>query len=106
MLDEIKSWAGLLATLLGIGSIVYTWLTARSAANSKTLDAHTSKLTEHDRRIQAVEAEQKHAPRKEDVYELKVAIVELQGTVKAQNAQLAGVAQLVSNIDSYMRKGD
>lgn len=106
MLEDFKSWLGLVSTALSVGALVYTWLTARSSANTKALDEHTRKLTEHDRRIQAVEAEQKHAPSKDDVHALQLAISDLTGTVRAQNVQLQSVSQTVGNIDRYLRKGD
>jgi len=106
MLQELQSFSGLISTLLSIGAIFYTWLTARSAANAKTLQQHSATLNAHDRRIQTVEGELKHLPDKDAVTELKLAIVELRGTVKAMDAQLGAVGRTVANIDGYLRKDD
>lgn len=114
MLKDIALGA---AAVLGAGLSIWTWLQSPSKANADaikaivdTLNAHkdhvSDELAKHDRRIQSVEAEQKHAPRKEDVHELKVAIVELQGTVRSQNVQIEAMARTVANIDGYLRKGD
>lgn len=105
------------AAVLSSGLAIWTFMQSPAKKNADAIEKAKSdsaeaitkinrKLIEHDRRIQSVEGELKHLPDKEAVHELKLAIVELQGTVKAQNVQLGAVAQLVANIDGYMRKGD
>lgn len=94
------------AAVLSSGLAIWTFMQSPAKKNADAIDKANTKLVDHDRRIQAVESEIKHLPDKEAVHELKLAIVELQGTVKAQNVQLGAVAQLVANIDGYMRKGD
>lgn len=106
MLDELKSWLGVISTALGIGAIFYTWLTARASANGKTLEGHGKTLIDHDRRIQSVESELKHLPDKDTVTELKLAIAELKGTVGRLDEQLGSVGRTVHRIDDYLRKDD
>jgi Protein of unknown function (DUF2730) len=94
------------AAVLAAGVSIWTLLQSPSKKNAEAIGSAVSKLTEHDRRIQSLENELRHLPSKEAVHELKVAIVELQGTVKAQNVQLEAVGRSVANIDGYLRKGD
>ncbi|OLF81261.1 hypothetical protein AWH62_00880 [Maricaulis sp. W15] len=103
-MDEVKGWAGVLATLLSIGSIVYTWLTATGRANGAKLDEHGAALVDHDRRIQAVEAELKHLPTKEDVAEVKLAISELNGRLGRIEESGQGTSRAVRRIEEYLLK--
>lgn len=95
-----------IAAVLAAGLAIWSFLQSPSKKNAESISIVTNKLTDHDRRIQAVENELKHLPNKEAVHELKVAIVELQGTVKALDVQLMAVGRTVANIDGYLRKDD
>ena len=92
------------AAVLAAGLAWWNWLQSPSKANADAIKAMVEKLTEHDRRIQTIEGEMKHLPDKDAVTDLKVAIVELRGTVKAMDVQLAAVGRTVANIDGYLRK--
>lgn len=116
------------AAVLGGGLSIWTWLQSPSKANADAIKSNAAattaaleaiekanadalktvvdKLTDHDRRIQTVEGEMRHLPSKDVAHELKVGLVELQGTVNAQNVQLEALGRLVSNMDNYLRKGD
>lgn len=100
-LQQFASFAG---PAIAVGGVIYTWLTSRSTQNSVELKAALETLVAHDRRIQRVEDELKHLPDKDGVNELKLAVVRLEGTVKALDVQLGAVGRTVANIDGYLRK--
>jgi hypothetical protein len=102
-LERLASFAG---PAIAVGGLVYTWLTSRSTQNSVELKVALDKLVEHDRRIQNMEGELRHLPDKDGVNELKLAVVRLEGTVKALDVQLGAVGRTVANIDGYLRKED
>ena len=80
MIEEvIRGWSGPIASLLAVTSMIYTWLTARSKTNEGKINGHEKKLTEHDRRIQALEGDVKHLPTKDDFNELKIGMEQIKG---------------------------
>lgn len=95
-----------IAAVLGAGLSIWNFIQSPSKSNASAIEKLVAKLTDHDRRIQTVEGELKHLPDKDMVYELRVAIIELQGTVKALDMQLGAVGKTVGNIDTYLRKDD
>jgi hypothetical protein len=74
-----------------------------AAHTAEALAATATSLADHDKRIQAVEGELRHLPDKDMVNELKLAISDLNGTVKAMDAQLNGLSYTVKSIDGYLR---
>lgn len=92
-----------IAALLGAGLSIWNFIQSPSKSNAAAIEKLVSKLTDHDRRIQAVENEVRHLPDKDMVHELKVAIVELQGTVRGMGDKLETVNRTVLSIDDYMR---
>jgi predicted nucleic acid-binding Zn-ribbon protein len=130
MYDLLQLVGPLLSILGPAAGAVYTWLATRQAAARKEIEALTTrldeaelkllnaghnsmaladvgtKLADHDRRLLSMENEFKHLPAREDISELKLAISELKGTVKAMGAELTGFGRVVANIDTYLRKGD
>lgn len=104
--DALKDIAVGLSVFLAAALSIWNFFQSPSKKNADAISTINTKLIDHDRRIQTVEGELRHLPDKEVVHELKVAIVELQGTVKALDVQLGAVGRTVANIDSYMRKDD
>lgn len=94
------------AAVLGAGLAIWNFLQSPSKENSASITSMNKRVDDHDRRIQSVEGELRHLPDQEAVHELKLAIVELQGTVRALDVQLSAVGRTVANIDGYLRKED
>lgn len=105
MLQEFNEWIGLVAAALSIGAIIYTWITAKSRTNAKTLEAHERKLIEHDRRIQKVENEVSHLPTKEDFTELLVNQERQNGIMARMEAEYRSLYDAVKSIDKFLRNG-
>ncbi|MED5550051.1 MAG: DUF2730 family protein [Pseudomonadota bacterium] len=103
-MDEIKGWSGLVATLLSIGGILYTWFTAQGRMNETRISAHADALVEHDRRIQTIEGELKHLPSKEDLSEVKLAIANLAGQFGRMEESGQGTSRAVRRIEEYLLK--
>ncbi|WP_246721468.1 Clp protease [Rhizobium leguminosarum] len=53
-------------------------------------EANEKKLTEHDRRIQAIESEIKHMPDRETTHRIEMTMTTIMGRLDAQDAVLAG----------------
>jgi len=104
VIEEIKNWAGLMALLISLGTTVYAWFTSKSRVNAEHLKAVDAKLAEHSARIAELESEMRHLPAKDDVTELKLSIVKLEGTVGRLDEALSGVSRTVQRIDGYLRK--
>lgn len=94
------------AAVLAAGLAIWNFFQSPSKENATAISGMVSKLTDHDRRIQHVENELEHLPNKDMVHELRLALVELQGTVRSLDNQVSTVNRTVANIDGYLRKGD
>ncbi|MEO9612620.1 MAG: DUF2730 family protein [Nitratireductor sp.] len=104
MIEDIRTWSGPIASLLAIGGIVYTWLTARSTSNEGKIQAHEKKLIEHDRRVQALEGEFTHLPTKDDFALLRIAIEQIKAPLGRLEENQAGLERAVRRIDEFLMK--
>jgi hypothetical protein len=106
MLDlaALKDWLGLIALLISVGTSVVLFVGSGAKANASKLDKQETKLIDHDRRIQAVEAEMKHMPDKDTVNELKLAMSDLRGNVNTLAESVGSISRTVHRIDDYLRQ--
>lgn len=98
--DTFMRWAGAAALVLTI--INTGWIMAGRGAKPFTdrQDKHSTDLKDHDRRIQLLESEQKHAPTGKEVTELRVAIERLDGHIRGFDS----LSRTVNRIDDYLRE--
>lgn len=98
--DTFMRWGGIIALVLTI--INTGWIMAGRGAKPFTdrQNKHSDDLKDHDRRIQTLENEQRHAPTGKEVNELRVAIERLDGHVRT----FEPLARTVARIDDYLRE--
>lgn len=102
MIAVMKDWLSAIATVLAIGGLFYTWLTARSRTNGETIATHERKLTEHDRRIQKVENEVDHLPTKDDFSQLELKLEKTNGLLGKIEVEYKGLHDAVRRIEKYL----
>lgn len=136
---SLQQMIGILGVVAPMAGALYTWYATQKANARKELvdlakrldaaelqlqAAATSAQTllnidrildDHEKRMLSMEGEFKHLPAREDVSELKLAIVELSGTVGRLEEQLKGsvgrldeqvgsIGRTVHRIDDYLRE--
>ncbi|PYE86897.1 DUF2730 family protein [Phyllobacterium leguminum] len=101
-MEELRTWSGPVASLLAIGGIIYTWLTASSKANEGKITDHEEKLIEHDRRIQSLESELKHLPSKDDFNGLLLAVEQVKSGLGRLEESHDGVKAAMRRIEEYL----
>ena len=113
--QSVAPIVGAIGGVIGIASMIYTWLTSRSktnAADIKALGGEVAKkhieidenLKKHDRRIQKVEDELNHLPTQNEVHELKLAMERLNGNVEVLAERLGAIGRVVTTIDESLRR--
>jgi tRNA threonylcarbamoyladenosine modification (KEOPS) complex Pcc1 subunit len=102
--DSFMRWAGAAALVLTIINTV--WIMAGRGAKTFTdrQDKHSDDLKDHDRRIQALEGEQKHAPSGKEVHDLRVTAERLDVHVRALDKSIETLARQFTRIDDYLRE--
>lgn len=105
MIEDFNKWLGAIGAVLGISSMIYTWITARSRANGETIANHERKLIEHDRRIQKVENEVDHLPTKDDFNELALKLEKSNGLLGKIEVEYKGLHEAVRRIEKFLLSG-
>ena len=115
-MEAASQWIALIALLVSIVNTVAVWVSrpgklakerhdALKEWVDKTVDtlskATSDSLKAHDRRIQAVEGDQKHMPTTDDFHELSKQVAGLEASLKAQ---VEGLSHTVRRIDDYLRE--
>lgn len=108
--NHIAQWLGVCALLVSIANTVWVWLSVGRAGIEKKLtelgtkiDALATTIDSHDSRIQAVEAEQRHTPTKQDFQRLELDLTRVTGQIDTLSREMNGVARTVQRIDDYLR---
>jgi len=99
---ELKDWAGVLAFLVSIGTMLFAFVTSKSRANEKTLENVNDRLDRHSNRIQTIENELKHMPAKDDVMQLKLDLSELKGTVGKLGEGMSGMSKTITRVEEFL----
>ena len=94
-ITDLVPWLSALALLISIGSA----LTAYFRAGSKEA---TTKLTEHDRRIQKLELELNHLPNIQLVHELQLALKDIQMELAKVASSAEQSARTSSRVEAYL----
>lgn len=107
----ILLWGNLFLSLAAVAGHIKNWmssgekkLTEKQGEQAKTQGVHERKLTEHDRRIQALEGDFRHLPSKEDIHALTLAVETVKGELGKMEATYAGVSRSVIRIEQYLLK--
>lgn len=101
--DAFMRWAGAVALALTI--INTAWIMAGRGAKPFTerQNKHSDDLKDHDRRIQALEGEAKHAPTGSQVTDLRLSVERLDGHVKRLEESMSGLTHTVRSMDAFLR---
>lgn len=91
-------------TIVSLGTAAYAVLTTGSKANTQKIEAVEIKLTDHDRRVQAIESELKHLPDKDTVIDLRLALADLGQKVAVMGESVQSTSRTVRRIDDYLHK--
>lgn len=104
-------WAGAIG--LGLGIVNMAWNLAGRAAKpvadklkavDDRLNTYRTDLIDHDRRIQTLEGEARHAPTGEQVTGLRLSVERLDGHVKRLEESMNGLTHTVRRMDEFLRK--
>lgn len=114
-LGVFSQWVAIIALLLGIGNVLWAWLSMPNRDTNKRIDeaeadiakfnteakADLAVLTEgmkgHDRRIQRVEDDMRHLPTKDDLQAVSHKVTSIK-------TELDIVAKTLGRIDDFLRK--
>lgn len=109
MLDVVKEWSSLAATLISLGTMVYVFLTASAKktatdldrykkSNGEKLDGLLTVTASHASRLQALEQELEHLPNKAMVHDVQLTLKDIQiemASLKALTEQATRTSQRV-----------
>lgn len=114
VLATFSQWVSIAALLLGIGNLLWAWISRPARDLGTRLDQHKAETEKcfdeaekrfdlvaenfkgHDRRIQRVEDDLRHLPTKKDLQEVEL-------KVTAIKTELDIVAKVVGRIDDFLR---
>lgn len=113
MIDELKSWAGFIAILVSLGTIVWAWLTSGAKHTQADLDKFKlaeaerwekidAVFIEHERRVQTIESELKHLPSQKSVHELQLTLKDMQVEMAKIGASADQSARTAARVETYL----
>ena len=112
----VSQWVATVALIISIVNTVAVWVSRpgkiakeRHEALRDSVDKEIDVLRQstdnnlkvHDRRIQALEGDQKHLPTKDDLHKLTTQVAKLEAEFKTE---LESVGHTVRRIDDYLRE--
>lgn len=88
--------------LLGIISIIYTWITARSRVNGEEIKVLRERSVEHDRRIDRIEKDIEHLPDRNHAHAMQVELAQMSGEIKLLAERLKPVAAISERLQEFL----
>ena len=94
-LGNLPAW---IAIVISAGTLLFSIINSRSKAASENLAAVSERVTSHEERLTVVEADMKHLPSKDTAYELRLAIMEMNGQVQLLGERIKPVAAIADRL--------
>lgn len=88
-------WLSLVALVISVGTSVTTFLTSGAKANA-------SRISDHEKRIQAMEGELRHLPDKDAVHRLELSLAGLQVEIVKIGASAEQSARTSARVEQYL----
>ncbi len=106
---EISQYGAIVLALIAIAGHIKTWMSSGEKDLEKSVKALTDdgaaaekKLTEHDRRIQTLEAEVRHLPNKDAVHNLQIDLTELKGHVATMAKSAEATERTTRRVEEFL----
>ena len=100
--EAVDLWLKIIVSVLSVGAIIYSWLTARSSANAKQLADLHAVIEALARRVQQLESDARHAPAKDDVHRLAIDVAEMKGEVGKMTTAFSAIASTVQRVEGFL----
>lgn len=101
-IGALKDWLGVIAVLISIGTSIVLFVGSGAKRNAEKIDKQESKLTDHDRRIQRLEGEIEHLPKRETAHNLELALVRITGRLDTMDERLTPIAATSVRLQEFL----
>lgn len=88
--------------LLGIISIIYTWITARSRVNGEEIKVLRELSVEASRRMDRLEKDIEHLPDRNQAQTMQVELAQMSGEIKLLAERLKPVAAISERLQEFL----
>ncbi len=99
---EILPYISLALGLIALLGHAKGYFSSGEKTNSARLEKVESKLVDHDRRIQAAEAEIQHLPDKDTAHKLELALIQISGRLDTLDERLSPIAATSVRLQEYL----
>lgn len=104
MIDDLRTWVGVIGGAIGLIGAVYAWLTAGSKTNADEIKALRTGQAELRQAIAELRSDLQNRPKQGAVHELAITVTGLAGEVKAIGQQVSTVERITERIDQFLRE--
>lgn len=104
-LAPVIVWASALALLLSLGTTIWNLLNSGAKRNALRLDNHSTRLTEHDHRIAAIEQTLRGVPGQTDFHALQLSLSEMRGDLREMRAIMGRMETIVTRHEDHLLEG-
>ena len=95
-------WVIAFGQLLNFGLAIWGLMSSGTRANARRLDEQDGRLQDHDRRLSAVEAEQRKLPTQEEFHDLELTMTQLTGALNVMAERLKPVEAMTERMQEWM----
>ena len=103
--EELKLWVGIISGVVALIVSVVSYLRQPSKDNAVKLDEQGKQIDMLTRRVDRNENQIKHMPTKDEFSDLRLAVANTNGELKAISTSMVAIGHTVQNIDEALRKG-
>lgn len=103
-LAQLMPWVTAALAIIALLGHAKTFFGSDAKENAEDIRSVKAGVDDHALRLQALEAEMRHLPAKDDVTELKIAMAEIKGSVAVFNEGMGSLSRTVRRIEDFLMK--
>lgn len=104
--EELKTWATLILSLLSIFGVVVAWLRAGRTENADRIHDLEKDARQLSKEFELLKQEVNHLPSAEALHEVQIALTKMDGTIDKLSESFRTVKRTTDNIDMFLRKAE
>jgi hypothetical protein len=103
-LKEVLLYVTAATAVISLVTTIWTILSSGSRQNAVRIDAHARRIEAVEARLQGVEQTVRAMPAKDDVHDLRLALADMKGELRAMHVAMTGTREIMGRLEAVVTR--